>query len=336
MTSARAEPEPRVSVCMPASRATSWFLEALDSVLSQTVTSIEVIITDDGGGDLQPLVQQRSDSRIRYFRNDESLGFSRNHSAAIEKARGDFIAFLHDDDIWTRDYLAAALDVLTRDPAIGLTLTDTEAVDGLGRSLGRRSAGLAAGVQEDPLLSVLRRNFVGCIPSASVFRRAALDGNSRPWPSVPAGDLTMYIDCILAGWRVFHIAEPLVGYRVHTSQISQDDVAMRSAVITVLNLYRFDDPVQEDQRLRRVASEFVSRAAAHLRAGRTQDARQDLCTARRVRRWERWAWSRTILLFSLAAPARFDDVERFLRWARRRLSASRRTRAEMPADLGRV
>ena len=111
---------------------------------------------------------------------------------------------------------------------------------------------------------------------------------------------------------------------------------MRSAVITVLDLYRFDDPVQEDQRLRRVASEYVSREAAHLRAGRVQDARHDLRTARRVRRWERWAWSRTILLCSLGAPTRFSDMERVLRWARRRLFALKRPRAGMPAEFGRV
>ncbi|MGY1664582.1 glycosyltransferase [Geodermatophilus sp. SYSU D00696] len=316
----------RVSVCMPASRPSQFFLEALDSVLSQSIGDLEIIITDDSGGDLEPLVRSRQDPRIRYLPNSERLGLSGNHCRALDHATGEVIAFLHDDDVWAPGYLSAALEILASDDRIGLVLVDMAEMDASGRPMGRRRSGMAVGLQADPLSAFLRREFVALIPSASVFRRAALDDNKRPWPDVVAGDLTMYVDCVLGGWRVYHLAEPLVRYRIHEGQTSMNWIPLQTAVITVFSAYSFLDPAHERQRVHRVAGSLVARAAGHLRVGAPSEARTDLRRARGLRRRERWVLATGLHLLSYLPLPVFRAADRTLRGARDCLARVRQRR----------
>src|SRR5688500_3839074 len=108
----QSRPVPRVSVCMPSSRAGAFFIEALQSAVTQTANDIEIIVTDDSGGDLEGSVRMFSDERVKYFRNPAPLGIAGNHLRALEFATGDFVAFLHDDDGWQPEFLTAGLAVL--------------------------------------------------------------------------------------------------------------------------------------------------------------------------------------------------------------------------------
>ena len=318
--------EPRVTVCIPASRRSALFLQALDSALAQTYGDFEVVVTDDGIGELSEHVASRADPRVRYVANDRPLGLSANHCRAIELARGEIIAFLHDDDEWRPGYLAAAVRVLDEASSVGLVITGAENVDARGRVLGRRRMGMAPGIQSDPLRDFLRRDFIGLIPSASVFRRAALAGNVRPWPDVSAGDLTMYLDAAVSGWSVHHCPEALVRYRVHDDQLSQQAVLLQTALVTVLGRYRFEERGHERQRVRRIASALVARGAAHLLAGDADRARRDVRAAWRTHPLQRPTWSSVIYVFSFLPPPLYVAAERAFRAARARARAPRRPR----------
>jgi glycosyltransferase involved in cell wall biosynthesis len=307
---------PRVSVCIPASRPGQFFLEALDSVLAQDVDDLEIIVSDDSGGELEPLVRSRSDRRIRYVANPQRLGLAGNHCRALDLASAEYVAFIHDDDAWHTGYLSAALAAIQPDEGIGMVLVDMEEIDSRGHHLGLRPSMMSAGLQIDPLASFLRHDFLALVPSASLFRRAALNGNVRPWPDVVAGDLTMYVDCILGGWKVYHLAEPLVRYRVHQGQSSMERLPVNSAVVAVFSAYAFAHPDHERRRVRRVVSALVGRAAAHLRAGDVEEARSDLRDARRLGRGERWFTATVLWLLSwLPTPAlvRLDPALRAVR-----------------------
>lgn len=313
-----------VSVCMPASRATQWFATALASVLDQDLDGLEVVVTDDSGGELEELVTCHGDPRIIYEANRSRLGFRENHARALARARGQFIAWLHDDDCWNPTYLSTAVAVLEEHPDVGLVISDALAITAEGQPIGLRSPLMPPGLQSDPLRSLLHRKFIAGIPSASVFRREALQANSRPWPDGPAGDLTMYIDCMLAGWKVYRVPEILVQYRLHATQISLDLPAMRTAVISVMDQYAFADLTYERLRVRRVASELVSRAAVRVRRGEMAQARGDLRAARELAPRERWWWSRTIQVVGLRHRRTYIAVEQSLRTARAFIRSAQR------------
>jgi glycosyltransferase involved in cell wall biosynthesis len=111
---------PIVSVIIPTYRHRDYVLHTLDSVFAQTFTDYEVIVVNDGSPDdtaqvLLPLVESR---RIRYVAQaNQGQAAARNHGLSL--AKGEFAAFLDDDDLWPLDKLQWQVDELRRHPEAG-------------------------------------------------------------------------------------------------------------------------------------------------------------------------------------------------------------------------
>ena len=92
---------PLVSVIINVLNGATTLPEAVDSVLAQTVDDWELIVWDDCSTDGSAETLARyTDNRIRYFRSDEQVPLGRARQRAIDLARGEWIAFLDQDDIW--------------------------------------------------------------------------------------------------------------------------------------------------------------------------------------------------------------------------------------------
>lgn len=89
----------------------------LDSILSQTVLPLEILIGDDGStdGTLEVIdrVGARTDIPIMVTRNEQRLGYAENFLRTAGRATGRLIAFADQDDTWLPDKLAAAIDALS-------------------------------------------------------------------------------------------------------------------------------------------------------------------------------------------------------------------------------
>lgn len=104
--------KPVVSVIIPT--ANRWPLLstcALPSALGQLDVEHEVIVVDDGSSDETPQrLAEVVDSRLNVLRHPEALGVSRARNTGIGAARGSWLAFLDDDDLWSPRKLRAQLD----------------------------------------------------------------------------------------------------------------------------------------------------------------------------------------------------------------------------------
>jgi glycosyltransferase involved in cell wall biosynthesis len=116
------EVRPLVSVIMNCYNGEEFLREALDSVIIQDYKNWEIIFWDNCSTDKSAeIINSYDDNRIRYFKGDKHvlLGEARNY--AIEKARGDFIAFLDVDDLWMKTKLSEQIQVFSTHSDIGLT-----------------------------------------------------------------------------------------------------------------------------------------------------------------------------------------------------------------------
>src|SRR5688572_12834829 len=104
---------PLVSVIMPARNAERTIRMAIDSVRRQSVDCWELVISDDASTDttVEIVDTYQDDPRITLLRAHTSGGAARARNAAIEAARGRYIAFLDSDDLWLPDKLALQLAV---------------------------------------------------------------------------------------------------------------------------------------------------------------------------------------------------------------------------------
>lgn len=115
---------PLVTIGMPVYNGAVHLAEALESVLGQTYTNLEVVICDNASDDGTPEIARHfaeADHRIRYLRNSTNIGLLPNFRRARDEARGKYFGWLdHDDLLSDPAYLSKAVAHLERHGDVGL------------------------------------------------------------------------------------------------------------------------------------------------------------------------------------------------------------------------
>ena len=200
---------PEVSVVVPTRNRARFLGGALRSALDQEGVDLELIVVDDGSEDETPaLLAGVEDPRLRVVRLASSRGLNSARNVGIEAARGEWIAFLDDDDLWAPTKLRRQLDEARRENATWVYC---------GVYILSPQGELAqAQLPADPgsiLPALLRSNVIQAGGSTVVVRadriRAAggfQEGQSTPWD--------VWIK-LAADGRAAAVEEPLVAYRRH-------------------------------------------------------------------------------------------------------------------------
>jgi glycosyltransferase involved in cell wall biosynthesis len=126
---------PPVSICLVAYNRASRIPATLDSILAQSFSDFELIISDDASPDDTEEVCRdyaKRDSRIRYYRNSQNLGMPGNLNAAIRHARGTYIANLHDGDLFRSDLIEKWKNALDETPEAEFVFNSYESVSADG------------------------------------------------------------------------------------------------------------------------------------------------------------------------------------------------------------
>lgn len=110
---------PRVSVVIPVRNGKDYIQEALDSVLQQSFTDLELLLIDDGSTDDDYDRYALLDPRIRVIHLTGN-GVSRARNVAMVQSRGEFIAFLDADDVWFPGKLKAQVRYFDAHPDVGV------------------------------------------------------------------------------------------------------------------------------------------------------------------------------------------------------------------------
>ena len=108
---------PLVSIIMPAFNGEPYIGAAIRSVLAQSYARWELLILDDGSADRTAEIAEafeKSDPRIRLFRNPKNLGAAQTRNRGFALAQGEWIALLDCDDIWHTDKLEKQLALASR------------------------------------------------------------------------------------------------------------------------------------------------------------------------------------------------------------------------------
>ena len=141
MTSTYSSPEqttPLLSFVMPAYKG-QWLSSAVESILAQTYTNIELIVVNDcSPDDLDATMAQYDDPRIRYYHNKENLGgkyLTKQWEHCIQFARGEYLVIAADDDIYAPTFAEECIRLAVEYPSAHLIRTCTRSVDEEGNEL---------------------------------------------------------------------------------------------------------------------------------------------------------------------------------------------------------
>ena len=105
MANQNVQQTPLVSVIIPTFNRPEEIRNAVQSVTKQTLQSLEIIVVNDGGCDLGQTIKEISDSRLVYICHDHNKGLSAARNTGIYRARGRYLSFLDDDDVFYEQHL---------------------------------------------------------------------------------------------------------------------------------------------------------------------------------------------------------------------------------------
>jgi glycosyltransferase involved in cell wall biosynthesis len=107
----------KVSVIIPTYNRAELLRSAIESALKQTFTDYEIIVSDDRSTDhTREVVKSFKDKRIKYLVNKSNMGPSATRNSAILASKGEYIAFLDDDDEWIPEKLQKQVELLDKSP----------------------------------------------------------------------------------------------------------------------------------------------------------------------------------------------------------------------------
>src|SRR2546425_10651809 len=107
-----------VSVVIPVYNGEQYLADAIQSVRDQTYQNVEVIVVDDGSTDESADVAKKFGEAIRYVHQSNG-GVGKARNTGIAAARGAYLAFLDQDDLWLPDKLAVQVAYLDSHPEMG-------------------------------------------------------------------------------------------------------------------------------------------------------------------------------------------------------------------------
>ena len=110
----RAAEGPLVSVLLPTYNRRRYLPQALKSIVRQTYRNLEIFVVNDGGEDVSGIVQSFNDPRIVFINRHENRGKPYSLNEALARARGKYVAYLDDDDLYYPCHVATLVDVLER------------------------------------------------------------------------------------------------------------------------------------------------------------------------------------------------------------------------------
>jgi glycosyltransferase involved in cell wall biosynthesis len=289
---------PTISAAIRAYNAEEHIAETLTAVLSQTRPPDEVVVVDDGSTDGTPAELERFRGDVRIVRQANG-GYASAFNRSFEEAHGDFVANCDADDIWESRKLERQWEALRAHPEIDIAF-------GAARFFGLRDApfndfSAPWGVLDCRAFS--RRLYRGnplCTSSTLVRRRLFLKVGLFRDSAAPSEDYDYWLRAVRAGAVFFYDPDTLVRYRLHSNQVSGDQLRMHRAE---LRAHTSHSALAEDSRLvRRVLARDLSNIARVLSdQDRSREARATFADSLR-----HWPTLRVIAwMLVLSAPSRY-------------------------------
>ncbi len=158
-----------VSIILPTYNGAGRISRAIESVLAQSYTEWELLVLDDGSpDDTEDLIKRMAlkDKRIKYLKNEKNLGIQKTLNKGIDKANGEYIARIDDDDEWiNKDKLKKQVEFMETHPEYVLVGTGFVACDDKGQEIFRY---IPPSGDKEIRQEILSRN---CFTHSSVFFR---------------------------------------------------------------------------------------------------------------------------------------------------------------------
>lgn len=215
------ENNPLVSVIIATYNRVGYLKLTIESVVNQTYNNIEVIVVDDGSLNNDASDLCKIYNNISYFKTHNSGGPASPRNCGLRQAKGKYVAFLDDDDLWLPYKIEQQVKILETNPTFGLVHGPCKVIDKNGKPsgeiIGRPGS---TSVKHGNVKLKMMGNWTLMMPTPliaiSVLKKV---GNFNT--NIPSAleDVEFWTRCSFYT-NFYYLDQPLALYRVHDSNIS--------------------------------------------------------------------------------------------------------------------
>lgn len=164
---------PLVTVIIPVRNGEQFIAQAIESILSQALADLELILVDDASTDRTPdIIQSYSGPRLRVLRNLRRMGVSASRNRALAESHAPYVAFLDADDIAYSHRLEKQIGFLENHPEVAMVGSHLDYIDAEGHLLYSERPGQRPCNPDELRMELLKRACI--LPSTATGRKAAL------------------------------------------------------------------------------------------------------------------------------------------------------------------
>jgi glycosyltransferase involved in cell wall biosynthesis len=234
-----------ISVIIPAYNGEKTIKETIESVLNQTFTDFELIVVNDDSQDSTlDIVNSIGDRRLKVF-SYANGGVATNRNRGIKHARGEYIAFLDHDDLWTPDKLESQLKALQENPEAAVAYSWTDYIDENGQFL---NPGTHLSFRGNVYQQLLLTNFVEN-GSNILVKTEALQKVGDFDPSITGADDWDFWLRLARHYHFVPVSSPQVLYRQSSHCASNNLIKQETQCLKALN-YAFEKAPESLQKLK--------------------------------------------------------------------------------------
>ncbi len=125
---------PKVSIIVNCYNGDEYLRQAIDSIYQQTFTDWEIIFWDNNSNDKSADIAKSYDNKLKYFLADQTTPLGEARQLALEKASGEWIAFLDTDDYWFKEKLSKQIEKVNNSDFI-LCYAGVDEIDESGKKI---------------------------------------------------------------------------------------------------------------------------------------------------------------------------------------------------------
>ncbi|MCX6082852.1 MAG: glycosyltransferase [Chloroflexi bacterium] len=211
--------QPWLSILLPTYNGEEFLISALHSIQIQDDDCIECIVVDDGSTDSTLLILENYKSRfpVKILNRERQGNWVANTNYALSFASGEYICFLHQDDIWYRDRLKIMKRLCDQFPDVVLLLhpSDFIGVDNINYGPWRCPLPIIPEIINSDLMieKLLIQNFIS-IPAPIFKRRIVLEVGGLDENLWYTADWDLWLKMAGCGGTLYY-PKPLSGFRIH-------------------------------------------------------------------------------------------------------------------------
>ncbi len=215
---------PRITIALPVYNGERFLGEAIESILSQTFTDFQLLLSDNCSTDRTCEICRAyadKDKRVRYIRQPTNVGAAENYNRAFKGARSEYFKWAAADDVLRPDYVRRCIEVLDDDPSVVIAYAKAQFIDPEGNPLEVNDLGWHL-VNESPAerLAYVVSHGHWCNVVFGVIRREALVRTSLI-ADYPGQDYRLLGELALMG-KFYEVPAPLFLRRLHSGASSQN------------------------------------------------------------------------------------------------------------------